>query len=262
MNLAGTRVLVTRPEHQAEKLAAAIRAAQGIAVLFPVLSIGAANQPHAAAAVLARLGEAEGVDFLIFVSPNAVDYVLDFLPPQGRPARPTLIAIGQATAEAMEDAGLPVDLLPENGHNSESLLKIADLQDVAGKHIIIVRGEGGRTLLGDTLQQRGADVAYAEVYARSLPDVADDRFEHLCADPGIDICIATSNEALKNLCNMAGEIGCTKLLALPIIVVSERAGELARKLGFQNDIIIANGASEQALLEAIKRWKLQADTRA
>lgn len=260
MNLAGTRVLVTRPEHQAERLTAAIRAAQGIPVLFPVLSIGAANAPQDAAAVLAQLGEPEGVDLLIFVSPNAVEHVLDFLPPQGRPARPTLVAIGQATARAMEQAGLTVDLQPISGHNSESLLALPELQAVAGKHIIIVRGEGGRSLLGDTLRQRGARVSYAEVYARSLPEVADDEFERLCADPGIDLCIATSNEALENLCTMAGEAGCTKLLALPLLVVSERAAELAARLGFHSDIIIADGAGEDELIAAIARWRQQADT--
>lgn len=255
MNLAGTRVLVTRPEHQAEKLAAAIRDAHGVAVLFPVLSISAANAPHNAAAVLAQLGDAEGVDFLIFVSPNAVDHVLDFLPPQGRPAKPKLIAIGQATALAMEEAGLSVDAKPSNGQNSESLLNLPELQDVAGKRIIIVRGEGGRPLLGDTLRERGAEVAYAEVYARNLPEVADDEFERLCDDPGIDLCMATSNEALENLCTMAGEVGCIKLLGLPLLVISQRAAELAKTLGFHSDIIVADGGSEDALLAAIARWK-------
>jgi len=258
MNLAGTRVLVTRPEHQAKQLAAAIHDAQGVAVLFPVLSIGAANSPHDAAAVLANLGEAEGVDFLIFVSPNAVENALDFMPPQGRPARPTLVAIGQATAQTMESAGLPVDLLPKSSHTSEGLLELKELQDVTGKRIIIVRGEGGRSLLGDTLRERGAEVAYAEVYARSLPDVADDKFDRLCVDPGIDLCIATSNEALENLCSMAGEVGCIKLRGLPLMVISERAADLATKLGFHNDIIVAEGGNEEALLNAIDRWKQQA----
>jgi uroporphyrinogen-III synthase len=258
MNLAGTRVLVTRPEHQADKLATAIRDAQGIAVLFPVLSIDAASSPHDAAAVLSSLGEADGVDFLIFLSPNAVENALDFLPPQGRPARPTQVAIGQATAQTMESVGLCVDLLPTNGHNSESLLEMAELQDVAGKHIIIVRGEGGRPLLGDTLRERGADVAYAEVYARKLPDVAEAEFDRLCDEPGIDLCIATSNEALENLCTMAGEAGCTKLREIPLLVVSKRAADLAAKLQFHSDIIIADGATDDALLSAIHRWKQQA----
>ena len=257
MNLAGTRVLVTRPEHQADKLAAAIRDAQGIAVLFPVLAIAAANAPDDAANVLANLGEHGGVDLLIFVIPNAVDNSLDLLPPQGRPAQPTYIAIGQATARAMEAAGLAVDYVPKDGSNSEGLLEAAALQQVAGKRVIIVRGEGGRNLLGDTLRQRGAEVAYAEVYTRKLPEVDIDEFNRLCDNPGIDLCIATSNEALENLCTMAGDNGCGRLRKLPLLVISERAARLAEKLGFHNDIIVADGASEDSLIGAIANWKQQ-----
>jgi len=267
MNLAGTRVLVTRPAHQAKKLAAAIRDAQGIPVLFPVLAIVAPSAPQDAAAVLSNLGEHGGVDLLIFVSANAVDNALDLLPPQGRPAQPTYIAIGQATADAMREAGLSVDVLPKNGYHSEGLLALPELRDVAGKRVIIVRGEGGRTVLGDTLRERGAEVAYAEVYTRELPHAGANEFDQLCADPGIDLCIATSNEALTNLCAMsapgqtadtdAAPCGNSKLLALPLLVISERTAALAVKLGFHNGIIVAEEASETALVAAIANWKQQ-----
>ena len=42
---------------------------------------------------------------------------------------------------------------------------------LAGKNIFIIRGKGGRALLGDTLSARGAQVNYVEVYKRALPEV-------------------------------------------------------------------------------------------
>ncbi|WP_275576186.1 uroporphyrinogen-III synthase [Aquitalea magnusonii] len=57
-------------------------------------------------------------------------------------------------------------LFPTAGSDSEALLALPQLADVAGQHWLIVRGQGGRALLADTLCARGAQVSLAEVYQR------------------------------------------------------------------------------------------------
>jgi uroporphyrinogen-III synthase len=256
MNLAGTRVLVTRPEHQAHDLIRAIRKAGGVPVPFPVLAIKPSRYPAIAADNLASLGEYKGLDILIFVSPNAVDNALPLLPPQGTPAEPRMAAVGLSTAATMEQAGLSVDIVPRGSTGSDALLKTEEMQDVKGKHVIIVRGEGGRNHLGKVLEQRGAMVQYAEVYRRTLPDDSPkDQFSALCVTPGLDLCLATSNQSIKNLYELAGEQGCPQLLSLPLIVVSERGLALARELGFCADVLVAHSADDDSLLEAIDAWR-------
>ena len=257
MNLAGIRILITRPAHQSGKLAQAIRDAGGIPVVFPVLFISPPNSPQDAADILARLGEHQGVDLVIFVSPNAVDNALPFLPPHGSPARPKFAAIGPTTAAAMETVGLCVQIVPDGIADSEGLLELPEMQRMEGKQVIIVRGEGGRSLLGDTLRRRGASVEYAEVYSRTLPAIPEGYFSQLCDDPGLDLTIATSNQALENLCTLAADKARPQLLNLPLLVISRRAIDLAKKLGFHNDIILADGADDNALLGAIDRWQKQ-----
>lgn len=155
--LAGSAILVTRPEHQAGELVAAIEAAGGEALLFPVLRIDA----RSSAEIAADLRALPDADIVIYTSQNAVDHGL------ARQEPGALIgAIGPATARAIESAGRKVAIKPEGGFDSEALLESPLLQDVAGRCIRIVRGDAGRELLAHTLRQRGARVDYLSVYHR------------------------------------------------------------------------------------------------
>ncbi len=153
VTLAGASVLQTRPTHQSAELSAAIELAGGRVLDFPVIDIVATDSPDRAAA--------DTADIVIFVSRNAVDHGLDLAGPTSR-----LAAIGDATASAIRAAGRQVTIVPANGFDSEALLAEPALQDVAGKRILIVRGDGGRELLRETLQSRGAEVVATTVYER------------------------------------------------------------------------------------------------
>lgn len=156
--LAGSAVLVTRPEHQADELVSAIESAGGEALRFPVLRIEARD----AEAIADDMRALPPPDLVIFTSRNAVDYGL--ARHSGYGAR--LAAIGPATAEALESAGARVDVRPAAGFDSEHLLESPQLGDVAGCNVRIVRGESGRELLASTLRQRGARVDHLAVYRR------------------------------------------------------------------------------------------------
>jgi uroporphyrinogen-III synthase len=155
--LAGASVLQTRPEHQSAELTEAITAAGGNALAFPVIDIVGRDTKELSAA----LANAAPADIVIFVSRNAVDHGLSLAPAGSR-----LAAIGKATASAIEAAGRRVDIQPRDGFDSEALLAEAALQDIAGKRILIVRGDGGRELLQETLTARGAEVTMGCVYER------------------------------------------------------------------------------------------------
>ena len=71
--LAGIGVLVTRPAGQAAELVAAIEAAGGRSIGFPVIEI-APRSPQAIEADLAGLADP---DIVIFISRNAVEHGLD-----------------------------------------------------------------------------------------------------------------------------------------------------------------------------------------
>jgi uroporphyrinogen-III synthase len=245
-DLGGKGVLVTRPAAQAAGLCHLIEQAGGRAIPFPTIEILPSAHPEPARGLLA-----EPWDLLIFVSRNAVEQALPLFPATRLPSEPELGAVGAATAKALAEAGRLPDLMPSTGYDSESLLALPRLADMRGRRVLIVRGEGGRPLLGDTLSARGAEVAYAEVYRRTLPR-ADAASLLTRWDSDVQLVTATSGEVLDNLCTLLGEEGRERLLATPLAVVSERTAAAARALGFPR-VEIAERATDEDLLAALCR---------
>lgn len=221
--LAGAGVLLTRPRHQAGELADAIAAAGGRVIDFPVMDIVGRDR-RAIDADLDSLGEA---DIVIFVSANAVEH--GFAAARGG-AR--LAAIGAATAAALEAAGGHVDILPAAGFDSEALLAEPALVAVGGRRILIVRGNGGRELLGDTLRQRGAKVDYLAVYERRphCPDEATlVAVENEFATGGIAFVIAMSVQSLEYLLSLLPAACRRALPAARLVTPSTRVIKTAQQ---------------------------------
>ncbi|MGR9106501.1 MAG: uroporphyrinogen-III synthase [Gammaproteobacteria bacterium] len=246
----GFNVLVTRPEHQADGLCDLIEAAGGQAIRFPTLEIRAVDPPPD---IFSDLGSIGAVDWLVFISANAVYFALKacdnafFFPATAKVA-----AIGQATAAALERSGIRVDLHPRDRFDSEALLELPELQSVAGQHFLIVRGRGGRETLAATLRARGAHVVYAEVYERLLPNVTMAPYLETWRSRGIDAVTILSGESLVNFVAMLGDAGMTWARGVPLVVPGARVAAQAERAGFEKIILAAN-ATDWALFEALGR---------
>jgi uroporphyrinogen-III synthase len=286
--LKGRGVLVTRPAGQAERLCQLIADAGGEPVAFPTLEIRSSADPEAARALLA-----ERWDLMLFVSRNAVDYGVELFPADlharlsaarqraagsdigseasseagsetgsetrsetGAEARPLLGAVGRATAAALRAQGLEPDLVPARGFDSESLLALPELTQVSGKRALILRGDGGRPLLGETLRERGAEVAFAEVYRRVIPDI-DVSTELSAWRERLGFITVSSDEVLHNLIEMLGPSHRAWLLSMPLVVISDRGGATAMQIGFRR-VAVAEETSDEGILEALCRLALSA----
>ncbi len=245
--LNGACVLVTRPEHQAENLSRLIEQRGGVAVRFPTLEIVSRDDDR----IKSTLANLDGFQWVVFISANAVNFALKANSgkiPRTKSVR--FAAVGQATAQAMKMAGLPVDLVPEYGYNSEALLEMPQLQQVEGQNCLIVRGEGGREQLATTLRSRGAEVDYLEVYKRIIPRMDSSPVVELLAQHRLDVITVTSAEALQNLSLMLGEKNNKLLSLIPLVVVSDRIRCLAADMGF-NRITVTDSPIDTAILETV-----------
>ncbi len=241
--LAGLGILVTRPAAQARALCDLIERAGGRAIPFPVMEIEPVADPGPARALLA-----ETWDLMVFVSRNAVEQALSL--DAGALARASMVAaVGRATASALAHSGRPPDLVPRERFDSEGLLALPALAELSGRRVLILRGEGGRALLGETLAERGAEVRYAEVYRRVRPDLDPASLLRRWPDE-VDLITATSDEVLLNLQSILGDSGRALLHRTPLVVISERGAETARGLGFQR-VRVAGRAADEAILEAL-----------
>jgi uroporphyrinogen III methyltransferase/synthase len=228
-------IVVTRPFGQARHLSSLIEAAGGRPILFPTIEIQ--ELPERA------LPPLEDFDLAVFVSPTAVQCALKKLG-KSWPADLPVAAIGKGTRHVLERHGISNVLVPETAADSEALLALAPMQNVTGKKILIVRGEGGRELLGDKLAERGAQVEYAECYRRVLPQTDPAPLLAAWERREVDAVTVSSVEGLENLLKLIGDAGRQRLLGTPLFVPHARIAEHAKAAGATQVIVAGPGDEE------------------
>jgi uroporphyrinogen III methyltransferase / synthase len=228
--LRGRAILITRPAGQAERLASLVEAAGGRPVLFPAIEI----EP------LPEIALPPGdFDLVIFVSPTAVQCAAGRM----RNSAFRVAAVGSGTKRELEAHGFQEVLAPQDGADSEALLALPELQEVAGKRILIVRGEGGREVLADTLSARGARAEYFECYRRVLPRGDTEPLIAAWDRGEVDAVTVSSSQGLDNLVAL---LGAARLGGKPLFVNHARVAERAREAGIAEPIIAGPGDEETA----------------
>lgn len=250
--LQGLRILVTRPARQAGPLCDLIRAAGGEPVRLPALAIEPPRDPASAGRIVARLTD---FDLAIFISPNAAEQGLALIREHGGlPPSLRVAALGERTAGVLVQSGAHVHITAPPPFNSEALLTRPEFQSLAGRRVVIFRGEGGREHLAKALRARGATVIYAEVYRRVAPDA--DLGAVVGGPDEINLVVVTSADALDNLLAMAEACGRRGwLLSQRLAVISERLARRAVELGFEQPALVAPQAADRGLIDAIAAWR-------
>ncbi|MDR2092946.1 MAG: uroporphyrinogen-III synthase [Azoarcus sp.] len=230
--LAGRTIVVTRPSAQAGALCRAIEGESGRAFRFPLLEILPPSDPGVFAALAARLDD---FDLAFFVSANAVAHGLDgLLAQRAWPPGLRVATVGQGSARALRSRGFGEVIAPESGFDSEAVLALPAFapEAVRGRAVLILRGEGGRELLGETLAARGARVEYLACYRRCCPEVDPAPLLALVERGEVDALLLTSGEGTDNLARLVGAAGLARLAALPVFVPHPRIVARCRDHGF------------------------------
>ncbi|MBU2709474.1 uroporphyrinogen-III synthase [Zooshikella harenae] len=239
--------LVTRPEPQASQLVHSMELAGLCALALPMIAIQPLPESAQLRATWQNLAQFDKVIVTSTAAAQIGLYQAEQYWPQW-PVGLAWFAIGQATAAVMRQLSID-SALSDQGVDSEALLALPVLQDVQQQRVLLIKGKGGRSLIQQTLESRGADVTTCCVYERVEPLYHVQDVERLIKDQGVTTIIATSGEIASNLLEY---IDGTMAANLQLIVPSERVALLQQKQQWA-DIFVAEGASDQAILKCIQR---------
>jgi uroporphyrinogen-III synthase len=187
--LEGRRILVLRPEGQAEDLVRALAAEGADAVVVPAIRILPLPDTEALDAALRREH-----DWVIFTSINGVAAIQETIPP----ANDTRVAaVGPATAEALVSAGVAVDFVP----SAYTTVALATELPGPPSRVCVVRAEAAGPDLETILADRGYEVERVNAY-RTEPSGHHLIVEAL--DDGIDAVALTSASITEAFADAAG----------------------------------------------------------
>jgi uroporphyrinogen-III synthase len=246
MPLAGAGILVTRPARQAAGFARKIAAIGGAPVIVPAIVI---LPPHDGAALARVHADLDRYDIAVFVSANAVEYGV---PDRALwPARIVTFAPGPGTAQALADLGIGDVRIPATTLDSEGLLALPELAHVAGKRVVVFRGERGRDVLIEALRARGAQVDTVGCYRRAAPASGVAGLDEAFAHGRIDAVTITSSEGLDNLWSLAAAATRETWRALPTFAPHPRIAERACTLGLT---VVETAGGDAGLIAGLLEW--------
>ncbi|MCH2340368.1 uroporphyrinogen-III synthase [Pseudomonas sp. NPDC047963] len=249
--MSGWRLLLTRPAEECAALAATLEEQRIHSASLPLLAIEALAETPQQRTTMLKLDRYAAV---VVVSKPAARLALELLRrywPQ-TPAGQAWFSVGAATGAILADYGLDVSW-PIAGDDSEALLalpRLAHAISTPHSEVLILRGEGGRVLIADTLRGRGAHVDSLELYRRYLPDYPHDRLIELVRSERLNAMVVSSGQGLQSLRELAG-FEWSALRELPLFVPSPRVAEMAEALGAKR-IVDCRGAGTAALLAALR----------
>lgn len=245
MGSQASRVLVTRPKEQSEKLAEKLANIGFDALTLPLVEILPID-------ITEELPDNRLAPTLIFVSANAVRCGVSQLRQQNIDlSQYALLAIGPATSAALAKEGLIADA-PSSGFRSEEFLAYFDQQHSQRKEVTLVCGVGGRPYLQEELHSRGVSLSRIEVYRRAEPSGLNEDFQKIVnAAPGIvSIMNAEALATFSQLIDLSGNMAWKHY---PLLVSSPRIQETAQQLGFLQ-IYCQSEPTESALIEFLTEF--------
>ena len=210
------RVVVTRPRDQAEPVAAALRAAGFEPVVCPLIEIEPIDEDPI---------DVRGYDWVVVTSANGAAELARRR--RGEPRR--LAAVGDATAAALAEHGIPAEFVPSVA-SQDGLL--AEFPRPAGR-VLFVGAEGARTLLAERLP---ADFRAVYRTVESLPAQA----------PAGDLVLLASPSAAQAWAKLGSP--------LPAVTIGPQTTAEARGAGIEV-VAEAKTPDTRGLVDSAAAWR-------
>ncbi len=262
--LFGKRIIVTRSREQASDFSVLLEKYGAEPIEFPTIetvpprdwkevdrAIKNLSTPHPA---LSRKGRGNYYDWAIFTSVNGVKYFIDRLKKFGKDIRELkgikICAIGPATAKAIEDLGIRVDLVPKE-YRAEAIITGLGKNRIKGKRFLLPRALKAREVLPEEIKKLGGKIDVVTAYRTVKPKGKTDEIRRMFEEKAIDAVTFTSSSTVENFVSMFKKGEVKGLLnGTRVACIGPITKDTATKFGIKTDMMPSK-YTIPALTEAI-----------
>ncbi|HSE14580.1 MAG TPA: uroporphyrinogen-III synthase [Candidatus Deferrimicrobium sp.] len=236
MNLTGKRILVTRSVEQAGEMAALVRRAGGIPVLFPTIRL---THPENCAPLDREIGRLSSFDWILFTSANAARFFCERAARLGVGSWPgslRVASVGPGTTKVLAERSVPVHRTAGK-HTAEGLFEALHPEGIRGKRFLLPRAEEGREILPDAIAGEGGEVVSVVAYRNGLAEKDEEIAREIVSRPP-DVCTFASPSAFRNLFLLLGNVAARNMLSRTrIAVIGEVTARAVERRDFRVDIV-------------------------
>ncbi|MGE5398654.1 MAG: uroporphyrinogen-III C-methyltransferase [Chitinophagales bacterium] len=202
--LFGMRIVVTRSRAQSSRLIRELETLGAQVLEFPTIALKPIDDPN----IKDNLNQLSSYSWLIFTSVNGVNEFLRQVWEKGYDIRdlkgPRICAIGPATAAALAEKGIRVDVVPPE-YRAEAVVEALTGRLSSGDKVLIPRAKNAREVLPVRLEKLGARVDELIIYEATTENIIDDEDYQSVKTGEFDMITFTSSSTVKNFVRMLGQ---------------------------------------------------------
>jgi uroporphyrinogen III methyltransferase/synthase len=228
--LFGRRIVVTRAAQQSQSLVDKLSELGADVIEMPATRIARLDL----APLRQAISELDQYQWLIFTSQNAVSIFWEQLLGGSRDARSlagvAIAAVGPATAGALLERGIAVDVVPARFVAEGLLENLGERDDVPNSRILYVTAEGSREVLPEGLESLGATVDVIHAY-RSISDGSGAARLRKALESGtVSAVTFTSASSVRGYVDVVGE---EMMLRAPAVSIGPQTSEAVNEAGIE-----------------------------
>jgi uroporphyrinogen III methyltransferase/synthase len=248
--LKGKRIVVTRAMEQSQSLVQALQERGAAPIVLPMVAYGLPEDPSRLDAAIRGLAD---YDWLFLTSQNALRAIQERCQLlqanfSESAASVRIAAVGPATAEVVEHAGLKVSYVASRHQGTVLAEELAD--QVKGKRVLLPRSDRANPELVKTLRRLGAQVTEIIAYRTIRPEgdlVATEKI----VQEGADAVLFFSPSAVHHLQEMLGNEKFLEFSRSSLFTAIGPVTRAALRGASVERVVLANDTTVPAVLEAL-----------
>ncbi len=254
-SLSGRRIAVTRPAGSGSEWRSRLEAHGAEVVELPLIKVTKEVNLDTLAEVLQEMGSYEWV---IFTSVNGVKFFFEEFIRVHEDIRALglvrIAAVGEATAAALKDLHLRVDLQPKKASGEELAKELIKRESMDSAKVLVVTGNRNRDTLVELLHEARTIVDQLPVYKTEESDLASDPVAGEFRAKGADAILFASPSAVQSFFDQAAALKLAPKARKPLAgSIGPTTSAAMKQLGLPVDFEAAEPSLDALVAALLKK---------